>query len=216
MVRIIGIVSFQTNDGSQTLTPVALFAWENLKIAWLLHWITATCSWVLPNKWLNDRWALPMQGWGLHARPSSTVPSHTPSSGWQPRLRTWTPPPHSWLHTDQRPQPAQPSAGRDKKRRSIEQSGTDIAARNVSNLDKAKFDQTWFPSSCTKKKQQKKRKRKLYKSMSQRTLCNFICKDRMWVMFVLCAENEQGQVFVSRTEHSSWRMFHFKRLIVCS
>lgn len=57
MVRIISIVSLQTDDGSQTLASVALFAWENLKIAWLLRWIWATCSWVLSTKWLNDRWA---------------------------------------------------------------------------------------------------------------------------------------------------------------
>lgn len=51
-----------------------------------------------------------MQGWGLQALASSTTPSQIPSSGWHALLRTWTPPPHSLLHSDQRAQPDQPSA----------------------------------------------------------------------------------------------------------
>lgn len=87
----------------------ALCLWKNVEIGWLLYWRNAPgkeCFQIKP-KW---QVFLPMQGWGLQARPSSTVPSHTASLGWHVRLRTWTPPPHSWLHTDQRPQLAQPSA----------------------------------------------------------------------------------------------------------
>lgn len=121
-----------------------------------------------------------MQGWGLQARPSSTVPSHTPSSGWQPRLRTWTPPPHSWLQTDQRPQPAQPSAG-GEKRRGAEWAKWD--ARTVAELTEIKV---WWNFMF---------KIKVSKCMSLQGLSiNFIYQNRRWVMFVLCAENGQGRV----------------------
>ncbi len=137
-----------------------------------------------------------MQGWGLQARPSSTVPSHTSSSGWQLRLRTCTPPPHSWLHTDQRPQPAQPSAGRDKKRRYIEQGWNWCNWWNYSDLVKTNLGKSWYPCFiCTKLLLQK------HDSTSTPSV-NFIYKNRKQVLFVFVTENEQGRVFVSRNEHS--------------
>lgn len=54
---------------------------------------------------------LPMHGWALQGRPSSRTPSHKyASSGgdWQVRVRVWTPPPHSLLHSAQLPHTLQP------------------------------------------------------------------------------------------------------------
>lgn len=71
-----------------------------------------------------------MQGWGLQALASSTTPSQMESSAWHALLRTWTPPPHSLLHSDQRAQLDQPSAIQKKYGFTLQKVGEQVSKDN--------------------------------------------------------------------------------------